>query len=128
MILDDPELRTQIDKSDMLSHIKSLPEYIEKGWALGQSLNISEFNQFKHIVIIGQDIFSDVSNLLKSLLTPVINIPIIILKEFQLPSWLKGEENLLFQMSHLSCSEKEIQFLQQADENNCTILTICPEW
>ena len=67
MILDDPEMRTQIDKSDMLSHIKSLPEYIEKGWILGQSLNVPEFNQFKHIAIFGEDIFSDATKLLKSL-------------------------------------------------------------
>ncbi len=126
MILDDPELRSQIDKSDILSHIKSLPEYIQKGWKLGKSVNTSGFNQFKRLAIIGNDIFSDAADLLNRFLARDINIPIFIVQDFVLPGWLKGTENLVIQMSNSGNSETEITFLREADKNNCKLLAIIP--
>lgn len=124
MILDDPELRSQIDKSDILSQIKSLPEYVDQGWILGQNINVPGFKQIKHIAIIGNDLFADAAGLLRSFLTREINIPIFLVTDFQLPGWLKGSENLLILFAKSGNSETEINFLQEADDNNCKILTI----
>lgn len=126
MILDDPEMCSQIDKSDILSHIKSLPEYIQKGWKLGKSINAPGFNQFKHLAIVGNDIFSDAADLLKHFLVREINIPIFFVKDFILPGWLKGRENLIIQISNSGNSETEITFLRESDKINCKLLAITP--
>ena len=124
MLLDFPELRSEIDKSDMLSQIKSLPNQLEHGWFLGHKEKMPVFNQIKKIVIMGMDGSGIAANILEKFLESICEIPIIVINSSQLPVWVKGTANLVIASSLSGNSELVLAATRQAVENNCKILAI----
>jgi hypothetical protein len=109
----------------MLSHIKSLPDQLEEGWIQGLKVKGTSGGSIKHIVLAGSGVSAEAAGILHAFVTPACEIPITVVKDFQFPVWVNGEDILII-VTALSDHENDKSSLAQfINGRNYNVFIIC---
>lgn len=124
MNLDTNDQFASIDVEDMLSHIASLPDQLQKAWELGLSLQLPAMGVVKNVVIAGMGGSAIGADLLASFLLDRVTVPVMVQREYGLPAFVFGKETLVVVSSHSGNTEESISAFEAACRSNCQVLVI----
>lgn len=114
----------EIDKDDMYAHIQSLPGQIETAWDNGSRLPLPEKDGLSAVVITGMGGSAIGADLAATYASPLASIPICIVRDYDLPAWVKGSGVLVIASSHSGNTEETISAFTQAKGRGCRLMSI----
>lgn len=108
-ILDDPAAIKQIDRSDMLGTVGRWPEMIGEAAELAARVRLGAIirDDFKQVLIQGMGGSGIGGDVIRSLYSPSVPVPIAVNKTYTLPAWV-GRETLLFVISYSGNTEETL--------------------
>lgn len=120
-MLDDLDKIDDIDKDNMLDILENFPEQIED---VVEELDLKTlpFNP-DNIVVTGMGGSAIVGDILKSLLANSISIPILVNKDYSLPSFV-DENTLLFVVSYSGNTEETLSAARKGLEKKAKVIAI----
>jgi glucose/mannose-6-phosphate isomerase len=124
MDLDNPAVYQEIDRSNMLAELQSLPGQLKDAWDLGSKYIIPPYKKIKYLVLAGMGGSAIGGDLLASYIAPICPIPIITLCDYCLPFWAKGPDVLVVTSSHSGNTEETQSVYQQALENQTSLMAM----
>ncbi|MBC7326814.1 bifunctional phosphoglucose/phosphomannose isomerase [bacterium] len=120
--LDDLGVITKVDKGDMFSLTQKMPEDIEQALSDFGTRTFSRFSPV-NIVIAGMGgsaISGDIAN---SLLRDELSIPLIVMRDYNLPSFIK-RTTLFFAVSYSGNTEETLSAYNEAKAKNARCVVI----
>jgi glucose/mannose-6-phosphate isomerase len=128
MNLDDLTVFQRLDAQHYYPHIESLPEKLQSGWELGQSLPLPDVLQaagFHQILLVAMGSGAgDAAGLLAAYAAPVCPVPVSIHQDYDLPAWVRGPQALVIAISFSGNTEETLSAYDQARERGCTCLAL----
>jgi glucose/mannose-6-phosphate isomerase len=124
MNLDDLDRFREIDREDMLSKIDGLPDQLQAAWALGQSLPLPEVEKIRHVVIAGMGGSAIGGDLLTAYTTPLISVPVVVWRDYDLPAFASGPETLVIASSHSGNTEETLSAFKRGRETGVQLIAI----
>jgi glucose/mannose-6-phosphate isomerase len=124
MDLDDLTIIESLDPQQMLVEIDSLPDQLEGAWNLGTKLPLPFKGDFKQIVISGMGGSAIGADLMAAYSSPLCQIPIIVWRDYGLPTFAKGPDTLLVAASHSGNTEETLSAFDRGVESGTMILAI----
>lgn len=124
MDLDKEERFSEIDREDMYGHIHGLPEQLEKAWEMGQKLPLPKSEGLRAVVITGMGGSAIGADLVAAYVSPLAAIPVVVVREYDLPGWVNGPETLVIASSHSGNTEETISAFHQAKERGCRLMSL----
>lgn len=124
MILDTIETYEQLDSQDMHGEIFRLPDQIEAAWAISQALPLPISAPIERVVIGGMGGSAIGGDLLISLISDECLVPVVTVRDYNLPAWARGPETLFIASSHSGNTEEVLAAYEQAQARGCSILAI----
>ena len=124
MNLDNTNKFADIDKSDMLGAIRELPDQLLKAWNTAEALPLPDKKEFSKIVIAGMGGSAIGADILSAYILPICDIPLYVLRGYDLPAWAAGEETLVICSSHSGNTEETLSVFEQSLGKKCTTVTI----
>lgn len=125
MNLNDLDHIRAIDRDGMLAHTDGLPEQLEAAYALGQSLPLPEWGGLRHVLVAGMGGSAIGADLLAAYAAPLGHAPITVHRDYDLPTWARGDETLVICSSHSGNTEETLTAFAAAKERGCRILAVC---
>jgi glucose/mannose-6-phosphate isomerase len=124
MKLDDLDRFHEIDQDGMLAKIDKLPDQLQAAWDLGQSLQLPEMDSIQHIVIAGMGGSAIGGDLLKAYVSPLISVPVIVWRDYDLPAFASGPETLVIASSHSGNTEETLSAFERGRENGVQLMAV----
>lgn len=124
MDLDNIDIFRELDKEDMYGHLQSLPEQLEKAWEMGQSLPLPDKTGLRAVVVTGMGGSAIGADLVSTYAAPVADLPVVVVREYDLPAWVKGSDVLVIASSHSGNTEETLSAIEQARQRGCRWMTI----
>lgn len=124
MNLDDHTSFTQWDPQNLLAEIANLPDQLVAAWEKGQSLFLAPWLGVRQVVIAAMGTSALAADLLTTYLTPTCQLPIAVVRNYNLPAWVNGPETLLICTSYSGDTEEILSAFEQAVSRDCRILVI----
>ena len=124
MNLDETKKFSQLDKSGMLDEIRGLADQLEEAWETAAKLPLPEKKDFRKIVIAGMGGSAIGADLLASYVYSMAEVPLYVLRGYQLPAWASGPDVLVVCSSHSGNTEETLSVFADAFEKKCTIMAI----
>ena len=124
MNLDNAEKFAGIDKSGMLDAIRELPDQLLTAWETADGLPLPGGKDFTKIVIAGMGGSAIGADILSSYILPLCDVPLYVLRGYELPVWASGAETLVICSSHSGNTEETLSVFEQSLEKKCTTMTI----
>ena len=125
MNLDDFTNFPKLDSQNMVGHILSLPDHLETAWNLGQHYNLPRVDNLQSIVITGMGGSAIGADLAAAYALPHCSVPIHVVREYDLPAWVKGPSTLVIASSHSGNTEETLSAFKQAHERGCALMAVC---
>lgn len=125
MNLDDLQRFKQLDKSNMLGEIESLPDQLAKAWQLGQAEVLPTTQaRIARVVIAGMGGSAIGADLVAAWAAQHTRVPIITHRDYGLPAFAAGPETLLVASSHSGNTEETLDAFDEAVRRSCTVVAI----
>jgi len=124
MNLDDLDLYKNHDSQNMLSHIDGLPDQLRDAWKLGTNLELPRWSGVKQVLIAGMGGSAIGADLLSAYLSSRCDLPIVVHRDYGLPTWVKGNGTLVITASHSGNTEETLSVFDIAMTRDCRILVI----
>lgn len=124
MNLDDYRRFHEIDKHNMLGEIKNLPDQLNQAWKIANEFPLPPQKTFEKIILSGMGGSAIGADILQAYVNSFCNIPIIINRGYQLPSWANNEQVLVVCSSHSGNTEETIAVFEEAISNKCTVISL----
>jgi glucose/mannose-6-phosphate isomerase len=127
MNLDDIQTMRQLDTSNMLGEIDSLPAQLEQAWQAGlamPSLPPSD-TPFERVLISGMGGSAIGADLVTAYLNPLCPLPLSVVRDYNLPAWARGPTTLVIASSHSGNTEETLEAFDAALANECRLLVLC---
>ncbi|MGH2582236.1 MAG: bifunctional phosphoglucose/phosphomannose isomerase [Anaerolineales bacterium] len=124
MNLNDPLLFKKFDASDMIGHIKGLPDQISAAWELGQKPELPGWTNIQQIVVSGMGGSAIGADLVQAYALPELPIPFTTHRDYGLPANARGEGTLVICSSHSGNTEETFSAFGAAKASGCRILVI----
>ncbi len=124
MNLDDRKTFEQLDPQDMLASIDGLPDQLQQAWELGKRLPLGEISNVKQIVIAGMGGSAIGGDLLAAYVAPMVMVPVIVWRNYELPAYASGENTLVVASSHSGNTEETLSAFEAAWESGAQVLAI----
>jgi glucose/mannose-6-phosphate isomerase len=124
MDLDNYQDFSKLDSQDMLSEMYGLPEQLLTAWDEAEAFPLSDFSVVKQVIVAGMGGSAIGADLLKAYLAPLSSIPIHVHRDYGLPAWVEGPENLVIISSHSGNTEETLSAMETALERKCSVLAI----
>jgi glucose/mannose-6-phosphate isomerase len=125
MNLDDLDRFKQLDTLNMLGEIDNLPDQLMSAWKLGQTLPLPEISNIARIMVTGMGGSAIGADLLAAAVSSTCSIPMLVQRDYGLPTFAQGKETLLVASSHSGNTEETLDSFEAGLKNNCTLLAIC---
>ncbi len=122
--LDDLAAYPKIDRSDMRHELLGLPNQLTNAWKMGLENEIPAFKKVTNIVLAGMGGTAIGADLLAAYLADISSCPLHVLREYQLPCWARGRENLVIASSHSGDTEEVLSVFDQALQRGCSLMVI----
>jgi glucose/mannose-6-phosphate isomerase len=124
MFLDDTDYAA-LDPQDMIQHIDALPDQFADAWASGGAQTLpADWTGFRQIVIAGMGGSAISGDLLAALIEPTAQIPVRVVRGYDLPPYLTGPETLLIALSFSGTTEETLSATQAAIARGVPVLAI----
>jgi len=123
MNLDDIAAIQGLDSLNMLSELRGLPEQLKAAWKSGITQS-SDLQPVRNVVIAGMGGSAIGADLAASYISPICIAPIIVLRDYTLPVWVRGKDTLVICSSHSGNTEETLAVFDQAVKSNCQIAVI----
>ncbi len=104
----------------MLDLIDGFPAQWEEGWKLGEKQLFSLPERLHNIVVLGMGGSAIGGDILQALAGEKINCPVIVNRDYSLPSWV-GENTLVIAVSYSGNTEETLTALERAKEQDATV-------
>jgi glucose/mannose-6-phosphate isomerase len=124
MILDQPERFGEIDRQDMLGHIGRLPAQLERAWSIGQEQDLPSEEGLHQVVVAGMGGSAIGADLLAAYCTPLATVPVIVWRNYDLPSYVNDRSTLMIASSHSGNTEETLSAFDKALEVGATVLAV----
>ena len=124
MNLDDLNHFEAIDSQDMLAEIDGLPEQLRTAWEAGQQLELPDHDGINQIVIAGMGGSAIGADLLAAYVAPVVKVPIIVWRNYDLPAFVAGSESLVVASSHSGNTAETLSAFEQGIERGTRLMAI----
>jgi glucose/mannose-6-phosphate isomerase len=125
MKLDDFIYFSKLDPLSMYSHITSLPIHLETAWKLGHTMDLPKVANLQNIVVTGMGGSAIGADLAAAYALPVCSVPVYVVREYDLPAWVKGPSTLVIASSHSGNTEETLSAFKQARERGCSLMAVC---
>ena len=125
MNLDDPSAAQKLDPQNLLSEMVSLPDQLERAWALGQSLPLPSAHGFTRVILAGMGSEGIAAELLAAYSSAECPVPVFTQRDYGLPAWAAGEETLVIALSFTGDDEEILSAFDAAVRRGCGTLVIC---
>lgn len=122
-MLDDLEIISKIDKSNMLDTVARFPEQIKETIGIINSSDLPGFFKIDNIIISGMGGSAISGEIIKTLLRDKINIPIFVNKDYTLPKWA-NKNTLILSQSYSGNTEETLSTFKHASQKKCKIIGI----
>ncbi len=109
---------------DMLSLIKSFPEFAEKGFSLGIGGEGFHKESIRNIVYCGMGGSAISGDIIREILFRHLEIPFNVVRNYHIP-YYADEHTLIILSSFSGNTEETISCAEEAMRNKCSILSIC---
>ena len=113
-----------IDQSGMYQAILEMPEQLAAAYALGNQLPLPIKEGIHSIVIAGMGGSAIAADLLSGCLAEEMRLPVMVMRDYQLPHWVVGGENLVICSSHSGNTEETLSVFAEAVSRACTTLVM----
>ena len=115
MDLDDAASYGSVDTADMLGHIRSLPLQCTDAWQLAQACTLPPAHgNARHLVAIGIGGSAMGATAVQGLLAGECKIPISVVRDYELPEYVRGPEFLVVACSYSGNTEETLGAMGQA--------------
>ena len=114
-----------IDKQNYLGEIENLPNQLDEAYKLGLSLSLPAWQGIRRVLIAGMGGSAIGADLLTAYASPLSPVPILVQRNYSLPTWASGPETLVIASSHSGNTEETLAAFEQARQSNCRILALC---
>ena len=122
-MLDDANLISQIDKSDILSKIYRLPEQIQETQEIVKDTHLENIYKVDNIIISGMGASGITGEIIQKLFRDRLNIPIYINRRYDLPKWAH-KNTLLISQSYSGNTEETLSAFKNGFQKRCKIIGI----
>ena len=124
MILDDFDRMQEIDKSNMLLELQTLPDQLAEAWRIADSYELPDFKEIKAVTIAGMGGSAIGADILAAYVNDHCITPVSVVRGYSLPGWVSGKNNLVICSSHSGNTEETLSVFEQAIQRNCTLLAV----
>ena len=124
MDLDNLELFRKLDPKNMLGQIDNLPNQLELAWALGQQQRLPAWEGIRQVLIGGMGGSAIGADLLAAYIAPHCPVPVVVLRDYDLPAWATGPHTLVIASSHSGNTEETLSAFSQALAKDCRAMAI----
>ena len=124
MDLDNLSEMRELDSDNMIAEIEGLPEQLENAWLSGLRQSLPNMSKPRQVVIAGMGGSAIAADLLSAFIEPFSDVPLVVVRDYNLPAWAKGQETLVITSSHSGNTEETLSVYNQAVAANCQILAI----
>lgn len=122
-MLDDIELISEIDKSNMFDTLANFPEQIRDAINIADSTELNSLFKIDNIIISGMGGSAITGDIMKSLFRNKLNIPIFINRSYDLPKWT-NKNTLVISQSYSGNTEETLSAFKHAYQKKCKIIGI----
>lgn len=122
-MLDDLELISKIDKSNMLDTIARFPEQIKETTDIVNSAELKDFLKIDNIIISGMGGSAISGDIVKYLFRDRLDVPIFVNREYDLPKWV-DKDTLVLSQSYSGNTEETLSAFKHASQKKCKIIGI----
>jgi glucose/mannose-6-phosphate isomerase len=124
MNLDDSEAFRALDGEKMIVFIDGLPRQLQTAWELGLRLELPAWTGVRRLVVSGMGGSAIGADLLAAYCAERSPVSIHVHRNYGLPAWVSGPENLVVAVSHSGDTEETLSSLAVARERGCRCLAI----
>jgi glucose/mannose-6-phosphate isomerase len=124
MNLDEYKNFKDIDAGNMLASINQLPEQLNIAYRQGLSNEIPQNKTYDSVLIAGMGGSAIGADLLVAYLKPELQVPVIVVRDYDLPGWVEAKNCLVICSSHSGNTEETNSIFSQAINRKCTCLAI----
>ena len=123
MNLDDLGAFREIDTQNLIGQINSLPDQISSAYEFGQEYPLPKIEGVRQVVLCGMGASIIYADLLAAYAAPLFPLPLMILRDYNLPAWCRGPETFIIASSHSGNTEETLSAFSQAVERGCRAAT-----
>lgn len=125
MDLDNLDFLKKVDASDMLRHIDGLPEQFETAWQHARNMPLPDsLKTVRQVVISGMGGSAIGGDLLAAAIATRSSVPIVVIRGYELPTWVTGEHTLVIASSFSGNTEETLSAYQQAVSQKAQVIGI----
>jgi len=112
--LDDPQLYRDLDKQDMLGHIRSIPAMCRQAWQMASSFVLpGDYSHINKVVVLGMGGSAIGGDLVAGLIEDEASIPIFVNRGYNLPT-VVDDNTLVIAASYSGNTEETLSAFGQA--------------
>ena len=124
MNLDDTTSFAERDPGKMLAEIEGLPDQLQAAWNLGNSIDLPEWRGIRKVLVAGMGGSAIGADLVAAYVSPICQVPVIVHRNYGLPTWAKDEDTLVVASSHSGNTEETLSTLDEALKSGARCLVI----
>jgi glucose/mannose-6-phosphate isomerase len=125
MNLNDISTLRGIDRHNLIAHIDALPDQLQAAWAMAQRLSLPErYRRIERIVIAGNGEGISCGEMVSTLVADLCNLPILIVRGYDLPAYADGQATLVIVISHAGTDEEALAVTELADARGTKLIGI----
>jgi len=123
--LNDVQAIRATDAHDMLGHIADLPQQLIDGWAAAEALELPpSFREIDRVVLAGMGGLADGGALFAALVTSECQLPISVVRDYDLPAYAHGAHTLVIATSYSGDTEETLAAFDQTLVRGCQSLVL----
>ena len=122
--LDDPAAVAEVDRSDFLSSVESLPLQLVEAVRLAEAAEgLPDARGVRSIAVLGMGGSGISGELCRSILAPLAQVPVATIRDYVLPHWV-GPGTLTFAVSYSGNTEETLAAFGAAAERGARIVAV----
>ncbi|MCX7682498.1 MAG: bifunctional phosphoglucose/phosphomannose isomerase [Anaerolineae bacterium] len=125
MNLDEPSSFELLDPDGMLARIGELPQQCRNAWDLTSDLDLPRaYREVQRVIVLGMGGSAIGGALLEGLVSGECAVPVVIVRDYSIPTFVRGAETLVVASSYSGNTEETLIALQEALERGTLSIAI----
>ncbi|MFZ5858855.1 MAG: bifunctional phosphoglucose/phosphomannose isomerase [Chloroflexota bacterium] len=127
MELDNLERIQQLDTLNMLAEIDGLPDQLMRAYEMGRISEVFKTSDVSvsRVIIAGMGGSAIGADLLAAYVADICPVPVIVHRDYGLPSFARGEGTLVICSSHSGNTEETLDSFAAARRSGCRVMAVC---
>jgi glucose/mannose-6-phosphate isomerase len=125
--LDNLERIQQLDTLNMLAEIDGLPDQLMRAYEMGMTSEVFKTSEVSvsRVIIAGMGGSAIGADLLAAYVADACPVPVIVHRDYGLPSFARGEKTLVICSSHSGNTEETLDSFAAAHRSGCRVMAVC---